>query len=263
MSLASAAFGVSARWLRRSPRARRSLIGAAVVVPALLIWHWLPRPGLPDFADYEVPAEKKAAFFNYLLPHVQAVNHDILEDRQRLLRIRDELAEDGSAGFFDERWLANLAEAYELDSPDKPGVSFVDELLRRVDIIAPSLVLAQAANESAWGTSRFARHGNNLFGMRTYEGEGMVPHRRAAGKRFMVATYDSVRDSIAAYVRNLNTNPRYRQLRAIRVDLRRQGQPISGYALANGLRSYSTRGADYIDIIQSIISSNDLRQYDR
>lgn len=262
MSLSSAAFGASARWLRRSPRARRSLVGVAIGVPVLLVWHWWPRAELPDFSSYGTPAERKAAFFNYLLPHVRAVNADVLEDRRRLLRIRDKLAGSGSAGFFDERWLNNLAEAYEVEPPDKLTAAFADQLLRRVDAVAPSLVLAQAATESAWGTSRFARHGSNLFGMRTYDGDGMVPHRRAEGKRFTVATYDSVRDSIAAYVSNLNTNPRYRYLRQIRADLRRQGRTVSGYALADGLRSYSTRGSEYIDLIQSIISSNDLGRFD-
>jgi len=164
---------------------------------------------------------------------------------------------------FDDRWLRDLAENYELDPPAHPDAAFADHLLRRVDVIAPSLVLAQAANESAWGTSRFARHGNNLFGMRTWDGEGLVPHHRAEGKTFKVATYDSVRDSLTDYVHNLNTNERYRHLRQIRVDLHQHGKPISGVALANGLNAYSKLGADYIDNIQSIIQSNGLERYDK
>ena len=40
----------------------------------------------------------------------------------------------------------------------------VNALLVRVDTVPASLALAQAAKESGWGTSRFAREGYNLFG---------------------------------------------------------------------------------------------------
>ncbi|HVU22724.1 MAG TPA: glucosaminidase domain-containing protein [Opitutus sp.] len=262
MNLAPAAFGAPARWWRRSPRARRYVIGAAVVGAGVAAWHWVTTDRLPDFADYGDSADKKAAFFAYLLPHLQAVNADILADRDRLLRIRTKLVRQGSAGYFDERWVRDVAADYALDPPDQPNVAFMDHLLRRVDVIAPSLVLAQAANESAWGTSRFARDGNNLFGMHTHDGTGLVPHRRAAGRRFTVASYDSVGESIDDYVHNLNTDARYRELRSIRAGLRRQHRVISGEALANGLDAYSRRRSEYVDIIQSIISGNRLAQYD-
>lgn len=238
-------------------------MGAALAGVGALVWTVWPNHDLPDFTVHEDTAEKKEAFFGYLLPYVREVNDAILDDRRKLARIRDELADDGSAGFLDEGWLRRLAGDYDLEVPEKLDAAFADQLLRRVDVIAPSLVLAQAANESAWGTSRFARHGNNLFGMRTYDGDGMVPKRRAAGKKFQVATYPSVRESIAAYVFNLNTHYRYRRLRQIRAELRREGKTISGRLLANGLLAYSTRGSEYVSIIQSMISTNNLAQYDK
>jgi Bax protein len=262
VNLPAAAFGASARWLRRTPWARRSLLGAAVLGTGCWIWRAASDEPLPDFTQAETTAEKKAAFFDFLLPQVRAVNAAIAADRRRLLRVRDELARDGAAGVFDGHWLRGLAEDYELEPPARPDAAFAEQLLRRVDVIAPSLVLAQAANESAWGTSRFARHGNNLFGMRTWDGEGLVPHHRAAGKTFKVAVYDSVRDSLTDYVHNLNTNERYRHLRQIRADLRRHGQPVTGLALANGLRAYSKLGDDYIGNIQDLIRSNRLERDD-
>ena len=251
-----------AGWLRRSIWARRAVVGAAAIGAGVLIWTVLPHDDLPDFSRYQDTTEKKEAFFGFLLPHIDAVNGAILKDRRRLLGIRDELAHDGGAGFLDERWLRNLAEDYGLEPPEELDAAFADRVLLRVDIIAPSLVLAQAANESAWGTSRFARHGNNLFGMRTYDGDGMVPRKRAAGKKFKVATYPSVRDSIAAYMENLNTHYRYRRMRLIRADLRRQDRTVSGHVLANGRLAYSARGAEYVSIIQSMIRTNGLAKYD-
>ena len=262
MDFTAATPGTFAGWLRRSVWARRVVVGAAAIGAGMWIWSALPYDDLPDFSRYSDTTEKKEAFLGFLLPHIRAVNEAIFQDLRRLLGIRDELARDGGAGFFDERWLRDLAEAYGLEPPEKLDAAFADRVLLRVDVIAPSLVLAQAADESAWGTSRFARHGNNLFGMRTYDGDGLVPRKRAAGKKFKVATYPSIRDSIAAYMQNLNTHYRYRRMRLIRADLRRQERAISGHALANGLLAYSTRGAEYISIIQSMIRTNELAKYD-
>lgn len=262
MNAVTATPGSDPRRLRRTRWARWSLAGVAVAGLGFAAWRTLPDDQLPDFSVHEATEDKKAAFFAFLLPHARAVNAAILDDRARLRRIRDELAHGESAGFFDARWLRELAEDYDLEPPESPGVGFADKLLLRVDAIPVSLILAQAANESAWGTSRFARHGNNLFGMRTYGESGLVPHRRAAGKTFKVAAYASVRDSIDAYVRNLNTNPRYRYLRQLRADLRRQHEAVSGMTLSRGLGAYSKLGEDYISTLQSMIESNHLEQYD-
>lgn len=262
MDLPTATPGPPAGWLRRSVWARRAVMGAAVLGAGAWYWAAQPQDELPDLAGYTDITARKAAFYSFLLPQVQAVNRAILRDRQRLMHIRDELADDGDAGVLDEHWLRALAADYELAAPEPLDAQFADRLLLRVDIIAPSLALAQAANESSWGTSRFARHGNNLFGMRTHDGEGMVPRKRDEGKTFKIATYPTLRASIAAYMANLNTDFRYRRLRQIRAGLRQQGRVISGPALADGLLAYSTRGGEYIAIIQSMIRSSDLTQYD-
>lgn len=262
MNVTAATPGTRAGWLRRSGWARRGVTGAAMFGAGAWIWSLLPRDELPDFSRYTDIAEKKAAFFNFLLPHVRAANDAILRDRRRLLGVRAKLARDGDAGFWDERWLRQLADHYGLEPPEKLDAAFADRLLRRVDVIPASLALAQAANESAWGTSRFALHGNNLFGMRTYDGEGMIPRKRAHGNTFKVATYPSLRASIDAYMLNLNTHYRYRRLRLMRAEMREQNRTLSGHELANGLHAYSTRGAEYIAIIQSMIRTNNLAQYD-
>lgn len=263
MNLKTATAGAWARGLRRSPGVRRGVLGAVILLGLYFGWHALTTETLPDFTDHKNTEEKKEAFFSYLLPYVREINADILKDRKRLLKIRRQLSDGSSAGFFDDRFLQHKAEEYGFeDIPDEVTASFADLVLRRVDIIAPSLVLAQAANESAWGTSRFARHGNNLFGMRTYDGSGIVPKKRKAGKQFTVAVYDTPRDSIEAYVHNLNTHNRYKRLRQIRSSLRLQHKPVSGYALANGLMAYSSKGGEYISILQSMISSSNLGQYD-
>jgi len=125
------------------------------------------------------------------------------------------------------------------------------------------LALAQAANESAWGTSRFAQDGNNLFGQWCYtNGCGLVPSRRREGATHEVRRFDNIRDSVESYIHNLNTFPSYQMLRRIRQQLRQQDRPIDGVSLADGLESYSSRGLDYIVELQRMIYSNELLERD-
>jgi len=234
-----------------------------------------PEPIRPDFASYSDIAERKEAFFGYLLPLVQETNAEILKDRARLMRIRARLVlaekraeKKGKTAHVrgrDARWLRRLAKDYGIEDPSilhGLGLNFVGEVLLRVDVIPASLALAQAANESAWGTSRFAQQGNNFFGLRSTDGSGLVPKRRASGAAFRVAAYTSPRESVRAYVQTLNTQLAYRRLWAIRAEDRRNGRKPLGLRLANGLQSYSERGEAYVRIIQSMIRSNGLARYD-
>ena len=221
-----------------------------------------PEPPLPDGKGLDTPQEKKAAFISYLVPYVREINTHLLADRQRLLSIRKDVASGGEPWFINARWLKKMAADYECEQPARIDVAFLDEMLIRVDIVSPSLVVAQAAEESGWGTSRFARRGNNLFGKRAYNGKGLTPQEREPGEKFKVAAYPSVRDSIADYMHTLNVSENYLDLRKIRRELRRKGQPVSGVALAAGLAGYSGRAADYVETIIAIIQGNKLGRFD-
>ena len=60
-------------------------------------------------------------------------------------------------------------------------------MLLAVDIIPNSIALAQAANESGWGTSRFAKEYNAYFGEYTYNQKiGVIPAEREEGKKELV-----------------------------------------------------------------------------
>jgi Bax protein len=124
------------------------------------------------------------------------------------------------------------------------------------------LALAQAANESAWGKSRFAREAQNLFGVWTYdESKGIVPKKRAKGARHLVRKYESMEESIAHYITLLNSHPAYEPLRVIRLEQRTQGNYPDGYAMARGLIKYSAKGEQYVAIIRSMINKNKLTDF--
>lgn len=214
------------------------------------------RAPLPDFSTYTDVNEKKQAFFDYLLPMVHYANQEISKERTWLLRLQQK----PSINQREMNRLLKLADKYEVSTLAPNEV--LTRLLEHVDIVPVSLALAQAANESAWGTSRFAVEGNNLFGQWCYEkGCGLVPLNQVDGQHYEVAKFKSVQDSVISYMRNLNSHYSYDDFRKMRSQLRDEEQLITGLTLAEGLLSYSTRRHHYVDEIQAMILHNDLGQH--
>lgn len=199
--------------------------------------------------------QRKRAFITVVLPVILRQNERILADRKRLLALAS-APPDGPRHQAARSWLAGLAESY------RTGAS-VNRLLARVDLVPPSLVLAQAAEESGWGTSRFAVLGNALFGQWTHtSGAGLVPRDRAPGATHEIKVFETLGASVSGYTRNLNSHRAYAGLRRLRAELRASGGPIGGYALAGTLESYSRRGPAYVDSLQRIILANGLSELD-
>ncbi|MFC4699422.1 glucosaminidase domain-containing protein [Glaciecola siphonariae] len=248
----------------------KALLGAVLVILiGLLIW-FRPQPSLvetipavehaddpvPDFKQYEDVRDKKQAFFEYLKPAVVAQNDYFREVRQFLKELQAKV--DGGNGLSsDEQEQLNwLIDEYRVETDQDLDAAFTT-LLRRVDIIPVELVLVQSANESAWGTSRFAVEGYNFFGMWCFvEDCGFVPKRRNEGAIHEVAKYDDLSAAMYSYMRNLNRHPAYKELRAIRAELRASNKPITAMKLAEGLVQYSERGEEYIEELQQMIRVN-------
>jgi len=218
----------------------------------------------PDFASIDTVAVKKQQFFDFLEDYVMAENANIAETR-RELRSYVDIANSGVAfSQRERRWILQLAEHYDLDTSALSDREIANELYLRVDKVPVSLALAQAANESAWGTSRFARQGNNIFGQWCYEeGCGLVPRSRLSGATHEVKKFDSIQESVNAYINNINTHPSYSYLRELRARMRDRNRPLDSLRLAMGLGSYSQRGDNYVDEVQNLIMQNQLTERDK
>lgn len=210
---------------------------------------------LPDFSKYNDVQEKKTEFFSYLLPLIEAENIRILHMRAKLFEIEEKFNAK-TLSDADRKQLANMVDYYEVD-PSLPADEQFAILKRRVDVVPEMMVLVQAANESAWGTSRFAQRGLNLFGQWCFrEGCGIVPGQRPEGEIYEVAKFDSVNQSVRSYMRNINTHPPYTDLRLLRERKRLRDQEIRAIELVEGLGSYSERGDEYIEELQAMIRVN-------
>ncbi len=211
---------------------------------------------LPDFDAINDTNAKKRAFFNYLRPHVQRENNRLRYLRQQLLELAEKKQKNQRLSVEEYAFLYSLYDEFRMEVAESDP-EILRELLKRVDILPASLVLMQAANESAWGTSRFAVEGFNFFGQWCFrEGCGLVPLSRGEDQSHEVAKFATPAQSIRSYFYNLNTFHTYEQLRDIRAQLRAERKPIRGEALAAGLGRYSERGDEYIAEISSMIRFN-------
>ena len=209
--------------------------------------------------------DKKKLFFRVIAPIVLRINELILEDRVRAQELNERLAQGQNVTPEGQAWLTELAVKYKvLESTSEPlDSNALAELLMRVDIVPPSLALAQAADESGWGTSRFAEQGNSLFGQWAW-GKGLKPtgQRTSEFGDQRIAAFGTTAQAAYAYALNLNTQHAYHDLRLKRADLRRQNLRISGIVLAETLRNYSERGQAYVNGLRALIRENRLDDAD-
>lgn len=225
----------------------------AIVKPAEKPLH---KVNLPDFASISDIPTKKRAFFDFIRPAVDAKNNELLAERSSLEYWHEQLSLGIGLTFEEEADLQRLIKEYRINEQDSM-LQQVNDLLTRVDVIPTSLVLVQAANESAWGTSRFARVGLNFFGIWCYrQGCGMVPGGRNTGAKHEVAAFQSVDDSVSGYFNNINKHNAYHVFRIIRSELRAQNQPLPPEVLATGLFPYSERGTEYVVDITNMLRYN-------
>lgn len=214
---------------------------------------------LPDFSQYSQAADKKQAFFGFLAPVVAAENALIEQQRQGLQALHTKwLFKANSLNREQRSWLEYLAKRYRVDFDLQEGAAEMFELLlRRVDVVPETLVLVQAANESAWGTSRFATEAFNLFGEWCFsEGCGIVPNLRGDEARHEVERFSTINASVRSYLMNLNTHPAYVELRTLRAAKRAENADIRALDLTPGLLSYSERGEAYIEELNAMIRVN-------
>ena len=192
-----------------------------------------------------LPAKtKKYRFFKLVLPAVQKVDAQL---RSLYLQTKKDIETHSHP-----KRVRHLMKSYR--AKDRL------DLLRRIKPHPISITLAQAAIESAWGTSRFFVEANNVFGMwsRHADPEHAIAasKTRKGGRQIYLERYKSIEDSIRAYYKNLATNAAYRCFRQARY------YNDNPYELVALLHRYSERGELYPLELIKIIKHNNLTRFD-
>ena len=197
--------------------------------------------------------KKRELFIKIVLPLILDENNKITEDRKKLFKILGK-----NFNTVGERvWLKRRLKEYKIEDKD------LSKLKIRMDIIPVSLAIAQAANESGWGTSRFALEGNALFGQWTWSKKGITPKNQDPNKTHKVLQFQILKASVKAYKNNLNTHNAYREFREVRAQMRQEGKVIDGFKLAKYIKNYAAIGEKYVAILEDIIEKNSLTDFDR
>ena len=208
---------------------------------------------IPDF-HVELPTkQQKENFIGIVLPLILAANEEINQRRSAIMRAAEQSNRDSL-----ETW----ARLYRVKSDGKSLDELQRDLLQRADIVPVSLALAQAAIESGWGTSRFARQGNALFGQWAWQADAGLKPAEASNSRAVVRSFPNLFGSVRAYMHNLNTHSSYATFRERRTMLRTRAAGDLGYQLANFMGNYAEIGDAYIRKLQQLIRSNKFGKYE-
>ena len=196
--------------------------------------------------------QKRELFIKIILPLILDENNKITEDRVKLFKILSK-----NFNTVGERvWLKRRFKEYKIADQD------LGKLKIRMDIIPVSIAIAQAANESGWGTSRFALEGNALFGQWTWSKKGISPKNKDPNKSHKILQFQVLKASVNAYKNNLNTHNAYKEFREARAKLRQNNKEIIGTELTKYLKRYASIGEKYVIILDDIIRKNSLTDFD-
>ncbi len=218
---------------------------------------------LPDFSSIKDRNIRKQAFINTLLREARPILYTISKRRTVLLGLYLRYRNGDPLTSHEQQWVLWLAHHMKVNSFDSDHHKSWITLIKRTDTIPLSLLVAQGAIESAWGTSRFAREGNNYFGIWcSRPGCGMVPKRRPAGAVHEVERYSSLSAAINKYIHILNTRPAFQELRNLRHQQRGSLLSPSGTLLAKGLKQYAENGDQYLNTLEKVIRQNQLGLFD-
>ncbi len=186
--------------------------------------------------------DNRSSFWGFLYPLVLTANIEISKERiyvERAIKVDDRVE--------------SLCIKYNVDACRR------DDLLERINVVPASIVMAQAAKTSEWGTVHFSREGNNYFNQFCYQsGCGIEPTERVTNAYYELRKFDTAKESVAAYMLNVNSNPAYEDFRVLRT----KSGMVDGYTMASGLANFSDIGESYVDEIRDIMTQNNLYRFD-
>ena len=231
--------------------ARAPAVPKAAPVPVIVSREFTRR--IPDSHVGLPVKQQKDNFIAITLPLILAANEEISQRRSAVRR---------AAKTNDRPALERWAKLYRVATDGVSIAEIETKVLVRADYVPVSLALAQAAIESGWGTSRFARQGNALFGQWAWQASAGLKPAEASNSRAVVRSFPNLFGSVRAYMHNLNTHPSYANFRERRSMLRGRKRADLGFQLANFMDSYAEIGTAYVDKLQMLIRSNDFGRFE-
>ena len=193
--------------------------------------------------------EKKARFYALVVPPIQTVYEKLYSEYSGVKAV---LQSGKKLTQAQHKVITILKKRYNVKSDT--------ELLKALKPHPPSIAIAQAAMESAWGTSRFFREANNIFGMwnNNKNAKRIAASQKRGGKHTVwLSKYDSLEGSVSAYYKTLAKGKLYKKFREVRY------HSDDVYLILKELNHYSERKEAYTQELASMIRYNKLTRYDK
>jgi len=202
---------------------------------------------------------QKREFINILKPLIDIGNKKTMQERAFVENFFNQVINSSfrSINPKDFKILLKISKKYRVKN-----IYDRDLYLRRIDIVPVSLALVQGAIESGWGKSRFVREANNIFGHWTWGEIGLIPAGREEGKTHKIRIFNTLQDSVNAYILNLNRHYAYKGFRDARWKKREEGELITGYEAADTMINYSELRQKYVDMLHKMMKDYRLLYYD-
>ncbi len=213
--------------------------------------------------DVSYLKDNKKKFVRTVLPLIINKNQKILSVRNNLLLLKNKLSSNYSLNKSELQILKKISKNYKIKFNNSHKLDVINNLLKKVDIIPNSIVLAQAAIESGWGSSRFAQDFNALFGEYTYDSnKGVIPLERENGENHLIKAFNSYNSSVESYFNNINSHYAYEHFRELRKVMRERNNFSNVTLLVDKLDTYA-EDENYIQTIRSVIKNNNFEIFDK
>jgi len=163
-----------------------------------------------------------------------------------------------------EKDMINKIEARKPDFIYNNSEEFIESLNECIDWqernttiwqnVPREIIVAQAVIESAYGNSRFAKEGNNLFGVMTFNlDEPHLKPKSNKNSKFGAKIYQNKCESVKDYIIVLNTGSAFEDFRQLRFQMLKNDD-LDVLVLVETLTRYATN-PNYIKLLKKTIKS--------
>jgi Bax protein len=194
--------------------------------------------------------KRKNRFFDIMLPAVLIYQHQLNTKREHVRILQNNARYAVEWTHEDSLFINSKFDVYKTKN--------LNELLRRMKPPPTSIALAQAALESGWGSSRFFKEANNVFGIWSFNSSEnrIVANEFRDGEPIYLKKYGNLLGSVEDYHILLASSATYAGFR----DCIYRGN--NAFELIWYLRMYSEKRDEYIMMLRNVIVTNELTKYD-
>ena len=219
-------------------------------------------PFIPKNFDEYQGLEKKKVFLSILLPIALRGNELALQER-KLMKVAFLTNNIYKIEYFSKKYNVKNYKKLNFGSLTSFQLNLIKkELLIKINKIPISMIMAQAIIESGWGSSRFAKEGNALFGEWTWKDNVGIKPKGNLDANFAVKSFENLLGSQNSYILNLNRHTAYKEMRTFRTLTFKTGKNFTGYDASAFLENYAEIGLAYVVKVVQMINSNKLDRFE-